>query len=1063
VQRIKLAALLALPLVAGLIASPAGGASDRPPTDFFTRPFDHFDARAGAPGIAPGAVQARAIADLVREHRDVHLEWNASFGTVKTVLRNGRTLTGARPGQAPAAARAWLARHAGLYGWTAADVAGLRVVKDLEQPGRGPRIVLFHQVFGGLRGGSFGGSAVVTLDRANRILSVRSNVVPTTAVAGGARLTAADALRRVSGIRIPRPVGRRGEGFTVFAPGGFGGPHYVRRVAFPVGGRAARPAFEVYFVKAFDEGYRAAVDAVTGRVLYSHQLVVHQSAPEGRVFKTYPDAPRGGEHELVSFAGDPDASPYGWVATGPVPISFGNNAHTGTNWTPAGITAFDGNQVRAVGTFDWPFTDAWARSNCGENPLGSPQTPTYALDTMPAIVNLFYHHNIAHDMWWNLGFTGPAGAMQGVNFEPGASPVNGKDPLLGMVQAAAVGGDLPEDDPLGRDNAYMFPLPDGLPPWSAMFLFQPIPPTPPSGAGFLAPCVDGDFAADVIYHEYAHAVTNRWVGGEFGNLESIQGGSMGESWSDLYAMHYLHLHDLERGTNLASYDSGGRDRSFRNWKIDEVPAGYGDLGYDIAGEEVHSDGEIWNGVIWDLRSVLMKARDDRGRYAMQIVADAMPMSGPLPSMLDMRDAILAADKARTNGKYQTRIWRVFARHGMGKSARSIDAADINPKPGFDHLEKSRNGRLSVKVVDAVTGKAIPGARAMIGIFEARVTPLATTGRSGSFEVRAQGDRTYPLTVASRGYGSRTVQVRVRPKKTTSLRLELSVNFASRFAGAKVKEVSDPSTLGSPLNALDDTEASTWWTDPKANAEETLVVDLAGSSAVTVKKIQLSAMRSPGGSRFEALRHFVVQASTNGKKFKTILEGSFPYEEPRPLTPHLHYRSWKLDKPVKATHLKLIARPMIAYGGGIQTAELQAFGSGDVRVNPANIGADKPFHDEGSALVGSADANLTYTLMTSGLCQVPPPTQGLDAYVTELPNTYGDGTHLIDARAVPVLGDLDPRPDIDLYFLSEDCQATGDIATTAPREVGTIPQGTKYVVVQLYTDLPADIIIDAESA
>ena len=1060
-RRTSLSMLLGLALTGSLFAAPGYGSSARPVSDFFIRPFEHFDVRTGAPGLAPSPRVAQAIVAMAREYPDVQLDWNASFGTVKTVLRYGRPLSGPRPGPAPAAARAWLARHAGLYGWIAADVAALRVAKDLEQPHGGPRIVLFHQAFAeGLEGGSFGGSTVVALDRENRILSVRSNVVPSTAVAAGARLSEADALRLVAGIQVPRAVGRRGEGYTEFAAGGFAADHYVRRVAFPVGGRPARPALEVFFVKALDEGYRVAVDAVTGTMLYRHQLVVHQAAPEGRVFKTYPGAPLGGEHELVSFAGDPQASPLGWVATGPIPLSIGNNTHTGTNWTPAGITAFDGNQLRAAATFDWPFMDAWAQSNCGQNPLGSPQTPTYALDTMPAIVNLFYHHNIAHDYWWNLGFTGEAGAMQAVNLEAGASPVNGKDPLLGMVQAAAVGGDLPPDDPLGRDNAYMFPLPDGIPPWSAMFLFQPIPPTPPSGAGFLAACVDGDFAADVIYHEYAHAVTNRWVGGEFGNLETIQGGSMGESWSDLYGLHYLHANGLEQGTVLAPYDSGNRKRSFRNWALDKVPANYGDLGYDVAGEEVHSDGEIWNGAIWDLRSELMKLAKDKGQYAMQIVADAMPISGPSPSMLDMRDAILASDQARTKGKYQAAIWRVFARHGMGVSAKSNGGADINPKPAFDHKDRSLNGRLSATVVDAATGKAIPGARVMLGIFEARVTPLTLTGSKGTFSVPVQGG-TYPLTVTAKGYGMQTFPLKVTAGKTTSLRLALGVNFASRFAGAKVATVSNPSALGSQLNALDDTEASTWWTDPEQNANDTLVVDLAGSSPVTVKEVQLSAMRSPGGSRFEALRQFELQASTNGKTFKSILTGSFPYAPPRPLTPDLRYRSWKVRGTVKATHLKLIAQPMVAYGGGIQTAELQVFGTGNVRVNPAALGKDQPFHDEGSATVGSADANLTYNLMLNGVCQVPPPTQGLDAYVTELPDSYGDGSHLIDAKATPVVP-ADPRPDIDVYFLSANCLATGDVASTAPREVGTIPQGSKYVVVQLYTDLPVDIVIDARS-
>ena len=69
-------------------------------------------------------------------------------------------------------------------------------------------------------------------------------------------------------------------------------------------------------------------------------------------------------------------------------------------------------------------------------------------------------------------------------------------------------------------------------------------------------------------------------------------------------------------------------------------------------------------------------------------------------------------------------------------------------------------------------------------------------------------------------------------------------------------------------------------------------------------------------------------------------------------------------------------------------------------------------------------------MTSGVCEYPPPTQGLDAYVFELPDSFGDGFHLIDVQLVPDIPE-DPRPDVDLYFLSADCAPTGDIASTAP--------------------------------
>jgi hypothetical protein len=85
------------------------------------------------------------------------------------------------------------------------------------------------------------------------------------------------------------------------------------------------------------------------------------------------------------------------------------------------------------------------------------------------VVNLWYHHNLAHDVWYDLGFVEEAGAMQLDNGDAGGEP---GDPLLGLVQAGAAAGDAPTY--LGRDNAYMFPQPDGIPQWSGMFLFEPI-------------------------------------------------------------------------------------------------------------------------------------------------------------------------------------------------------------------------------------------------------------------------------------------------------------------------------------------------------------------------------------------------------------------------------------------------------------------------------------------------------------------------------------------------------------------------------------------------------------
>ncbi|MFN2590102.1 MAG: M36 family metallopeptidase [Actinomycetota bacterium] len=1054
----RLSLVLSLLLLASLTAGTARAVTRANATQAFSAA--EVDVRTAAPPVGATSAQVRALVELTRTFPDLRLEWDRHFGTPSTILRWGKTLTGARPGSPVGAARAWLADHAALYGWTRADVAALRVVKSLAQPGGGARTVLFHQVFGGLEGGAFlGGSMSVALDTENRILTVRANVARATGIARGARLTASAAFARATGPPAPPITGHRA-GWTEFGRGPFAAPHYAKRVAFVMGSEAARPAWEVLFARRLDEGYTVVVDAVDGRILYRHQMVLHSGPgdPEAAVFLNYPGAKKGGKQQVMSLSGDPKASPQGWLSpissALPLPTTIGNNAHTATNWFV--FIAPDSGQLRPVDptySFDYPFQDAWASSNCGENPISAqqafPDTPTYALDALPAVVNLFYHHNLMHDYFYRQGFDEAAGNMQLNNFSKGGQ---GGDPLFGLVQAAAAGGDAPAY--LGRDNAYMFPFPDGLPQWSGMFLWEPIP------QSFIAPCVDGDFDAQVIYHEYTHGVTSRWTGGEFGNLNSFHGGAMGEAWSDFYAMHYVIRQGFEKRPILGPYVTGNSKRGIRNWALDEVKANFGDIGYDTAGEQVHADGQIWAGILWDLRQSVAATRRGGADLVTQLVSDAMPIAGPVPSMLNMRDAILAADKARTRGANQAVLWKVFARHGMGRSAFAADAFDVSPRPAFDDKDWSKNGTISGRVVDGRTGKAVAGARVFVGQFEARTSPVVRTGSSGTFSFRIRPG-TARMIIQAPGYGVQGVSLNVKAGRTTSVVLGLGVNFASVNAGAKVKQVSNPSDAGGPELALNDTASSVWLTSDDGNAKgEFFVVDLAGKSPVTIRQIQVSAYNTPG-NRFEALRDFTVLSSTNGKKFTRILRGSFPTTPPRPVSPDLHYKAYALKSPVRASFLKFVAdRPQDETVTEVQVADVQAFGSGSVTVKPLKPKKEQPFHDEGIALIPSGSVGITRTLMESGVCVYPPPTQGLDSWVSELPDGFGDGTHIIDVNAASPPGN--PRPDMDLYFLSLDCAPTGGIATGAPREAGTIPQGSKYVIAELFTSVVAQITVDAKA-
>ncbi|MGH2830107.1 MAG: hypothetical protein ACRDJM_06450, partial [Actinomycetota bacterium] len=122
-------------------------------------------------------------------------------------------------------------------------------------------------------------------------------------------------------------------------------------------------------------------------------------------------------------------------------------------------------------------------------------------------------------------------------------------------------------------------------------------------------------------------------------------------------------------------------------------------------------------------------------------------------------------------------------------------------------------------------------------------------------------------------------------------------------------------------------------------------------------------------------------------------------------------------------------------------------------------APRTFHDEGNAAVATADANVTYELMQRALCSYPPPTQGLDAWVTQLPDGFSDGTYSVEVS--PEQSTPDPRPDLDAFLLSRACEPTGSIASEAASEKGTITQGTRFVVTHLYTTLAADITVDVE--
>ena len=103
------------------------------------------------------------------------------------------------------------------------------------------------------------------------------------------------------------------------------------------------------------------------------------------------------------------------------------------------------------------------------------------------------------------------------------------------------------------------------------------------------------------------------------------------------------------------------------------------------------------------------------KVADTLVTRGMELSANDPSMLDMRNAIVQADKVVFNSAHTDVIWKVFANRGMGWYAGAIDGGDSFPAEDFHRPPAPSRGvgTLFGLVTDRLTGDPIEGARVTI--------------------------------------------------------------------------------------------------------------------------------------------------------------------------------------------------------------------------------------------------------------------------------------------------------------------------------------------------------------
>jgi hypothetical protein len=841
------------------------------------------------------------------------VKWNG-FGSPRALGPVKGNLATGLSADPETAARQYLTQNAALFGLDADTVAAMQRL-SVRTIGAGA-VVLLRQRFGDLPAGPEGLVSVL--------------------VSKGAVIRVTSSLSRDSGAPEPATLSRDEAVAIAVRDAGLGSARIdsseVHEVAVPTPAQGPRAAYAVTLIAgAAATAFTTYVDARTGKVLVREDLVDHDTDnPKWAVFPASPPAnlpvgadprvtwcftPTRGCQRAVRDPNSGEAWDVDLTTGSPTFTSAGNSATTVLNW---------GNNTPVVPAtpsltrdYVYPFTDQWRRARCNPEVFTSAQRN----DADAAIANLFAMHNRMHDWAYHLGFTESAWNLQTVNL---SGEGLGGDPETGRAQANALGG--------SRNNANQATPRDGLPPTTNMFLWQPV------AGGAYPPCVDGDYDMTVIAHEYSHAITNRMIAGPDTGIGSAQGGAMGESWSDLFAGEHLFEYGYRPLGNspfvTGAYVTGNLNEGIRNHDMTRSPLNYSDVGYDLVGQQVHADGEIWSATNMRLRAALV-ARYGLGTPSLQtrcadglVAADACPgnrrwvqllfdalslQASNLFSMLDMRDNILSADLVRYGGANQQLLWDVFAESGMGQDAAS-GPNDADPTPSFAS-PYADNATVTLRVVGDSADAPI---KLYVGEYEARATPVADTDPETDLPDTFQivPGRQFSLVATGAGFGHRAFSTRFLPGRAQELRLNLPRNLASAASGATV------TGPGVNLDRLvDDTEATNW-ASLDGVAGRALTIDLAGEAAQRVSVVNVSALLRPqiegdadpqGQNRFTALRSFAVWAcdaaaadcasDAGYRRVYVSPSNAFPGGAFRPTARQLLMRTFRFS-PVSATHLRL---------------------------------------------------------------------------------------------------------------------------------------------------------------
>ena len=884
-----------LALVAGalLVVPGTAAAATRSQPDA-AKPY--FDSRTGARSKAaragttvaaarPSSLTSRAQSALKRSlGRQGVLSIDPLTGTPRQLLRTDGALSSPRGGDRADIAQDFVRTNRTALGLDAADLDGLDLRRRAATPD-GLTVVHFRQLYRGIP--AFDNDLRVAIDRAGRVLSVagapRNDLEVDTVEPSITGAEALERLQRNVGVVRSLPV-RSGPTGTRQATT-FEGGDFARLVLFGAAAEA-KLAWHVTYRASSTAFYDAVVDAESGAILYRQNLT--KAAANAEVYPNHPGASAAMPVDLEDFG------------------------------LPAGATELDGafsrqwadivdDDVKAPGeetprrTPSMDFIYRFASHNttaactvtepCAWNPSTAAATRT--VNQAQNGVQAFYLVSAFHEHLED----GPAAfTNQWGNFQVGGT--GGDDPVLTQTLDGASTG----PNAAHRNNASMSVPPDGQPPTMQMYLFR----QPPTPTGFDYRSISGGDDSGLVWHEYTHGLSSRLVTNSDGTgaLNSPQSGAMGEGWSDWYASNLQVVKGFksdDAGTpgeidigdytdaDLHKLRSQALDCPVESMDplcpggVDTGGGGYtlGDFGKVVGGPEVHGDGEIWAETLWDLRQAVGPA------VAEKIVTDGTRLSPPEPSMLDMRNAILAAEQANGGGLHNA-VWEVFRERGMGYGAAASDANDTEPVESVlpPPNPAGPKGTVTGVVTDPVSGLPVAGVRVgFVRVGFGGAAPYADeTDASGRYTIPNMPAGSYPTLTAfaAKGFSSEVVRdVAITANATATHNIGMDRDWAARAAGADVTQVSDNQRrlrlrrrqgLRSGDLGLVFVQPDSPDPDP-ANRRTPPTVTIKLAATVDVSAFLIDPTSGCRDDPSAGTREYRVETSTNGSTWRTAVDGS----------------------------------------------------------------------------------------------------------------------------------------------------------------------------------------------